>query len=122
VDAENKPQARTLAYFPVEDDWTIWLGTFPKSRKVEQVRNNSNVMVFFNDPEGNSYVSVAGTAELVSDPELKQKYWKDGWKVYYPDPEKDYILIKVIPKRMEICSYKHKLFWNENGRPSYIEF
>ena len=121
VDSENKPQARIVAYFPPEDDWTIWLGTFPTSRKVKQIKSNPNVMVFFYDPEGASYVSIAGSAELVSDPELKKKYWKEGWKVYYPDPEKDYILIKVTPKRMEICSYKHKLFWDVNGRPAYIE-
>ncbi|MDX1701571.1 MAG: pyridoxamine 5'-phosphate oxidase family protein, partial [Melioribacteraceae bacterium] len=91
VDEEGKPRARTLAYFPPEDDWKIWLGTSTNSRKVSQIKNNPNTMIFFYDPKGRSYVSVAGAARIVDDPELKRKYWKDGWKVYYPNPETDYI-------------------------------
>ena len=51
VDENSKPQARILAYFPPGDDWTIWLGTSTNSRKVAQVKNNSNVMIFFYDPK-----------------------------------------------------------------------
>ena len=122
VDEDGKPQARTLAYFPPEDDWKIWLGTSTFSRKVTQAKNNPNVMIFYYDPKGRSYVSVAGKARVVRDSELKKKYWKEGWKVYYPDPEKDYILIEVTPKRMEVCSFKHKLFWDPTGKPMFIEF
>lgn len=122
VDKENKPQARVLAYFPPEDDWVIWMGTSTSSRKVAQVKNNHQVMVFFYDTEGRSYVSIAGKAEIINDPRFKIKYWKESWKAYYPDPERDYVLIKVTPERMEICSYKYKLFWDSTGKPAYIEF
>ncbi len=122
VDKENKPQARILAYFPPEEDWVIWLGTSTNSRKVSQVKNNNQVMVFFYDTGGRSYVSVAGKGEIVDDPELKRKYWKEGWKKYYKNPETDYVLIKVIPERLEICSYKHKLFWDETGKPAFVKF
>ena len=122
VDDDGKPQARILAYFPPEDDWKIWLGTSTTSRKVAQAKNNPNVMIFFYDPKGRSYVSVAGKARIVSDSELKKKYWKEGWKKYYPDPEKDYILIEVSPERLEICSFKHKLFWDSTGKPAFVEF
>ena len=122
VDEKHQPQARVLAYFPPEDDWIIWLGTSTNSRKIKQVKNNPSVMVFYYDQKGRSYVSIAGKAKIVNDPELKKKYWKDGWKVYYPNPEKDYVLVKVIPEKMEICSYKYKLFWDEEGKPGFIEF
>ena len=69
-----------------------------------------------------SYVSVAGQARIVNDPEKKSHYWKEGWTRYYPDPEKDYILIEVTPERLEICSYKYKLFWNSAGKPAFVEF
>ena len=122
VDQDDKPQARILAYFPPEDDWKIWVGTSTNSRKVAQVKNNPNAMIFFYDPKGRSYVSIAGKARVVSDSELKKKYWKEGWKVYYPDPEKDYILIEVTPARLEICSFKHKLYWDSTGKPAFVEF
>ena len=122
VDENNKPQARILANFPIEDDWIVWMGTFPHSRKVSQVKNNSNVMVFFYDPKGRSYVSIAGIAEIINNPEFMKKYWKDSWKKYQKNTETDYVLIKTTPKRLEICSYKHKLCWDETGKPAFIEF
>jgi len=122
VDKEDKPQARTLAFFPPEDDWKLWFGTSTNSRKVAQVENNPNVMVFFYDPKGRSYVSVAGNARVVNEAELKKKYWREGWKKYYPNPEKDYVLIEVTPDRMEICSFKHKLFWDATGKPAFVKF
>ena len=122
VDEYGKPHARILSSFPLEENMQIWLGTSTNSRKVKQIRSNPNVIVFYYDTKGKSYVSVAGQTRIVNDPEKKSHYWKDGWARYYPDPEKDYILIEVTPKRLEICSYKHKLFWNSDGRPAFIEF
>lgn len=122
VDENNQPQARILASFPIEDDWVVWVGTSTNSRKVSQVKNNSNVMIFFYDPKGRSYVSIAGSGKIVNNPELKKKYWKEGWTKYYKNPETDYVLIKVIPERIEICSYKHKLFWDDTGKPAFVEF
>jgi len=122
VDEEGKPQARTMSPFPPEEDWVIWLGTNPESRKVKQIKNNPNVMVFYYDSDGHSYVSVAGQARIVNDPEKRVKYWRKGWTKYYPDPEKDYTLIELTPKRLEICSFRHKLFWDEAGQPAFVEF
>jgi general stress protein 26 len=111
VDEEGKPHAREMDPFAPEENWTIWFGTNPNTRKVQQIKNNPNVAVFYYDTKSVSYVSINGTAELVNDPKLKQKYWKDYWDRYYADPEKDYILIKVVPDRLELISYQYQLFW-----------
>ena len=122
VDENGIPQARTMSVFPIEENMVIWLGTRTNSRKVKQIKNNPNVMVYYYDTKGLSYVSVAGQARIVNDPEKKAHYWKKGWTRYYPDPEKDYILIEVTPERMEVCSFKYKLFWDSEGLPAFIEF
>ena len=122
VDENGKPQARTMSPFPPEEDMVIWLGTNLRSRKVKQIKNNPNVMVFYYDTKGASYVSVAGQARIVNDPEKIAHYWKEGWTQYYPDPEKDYTLIEVTPERLEICSFKYKLFWDSTGKPAFVEF
>jgi general stress protein 26 len=67
-------------------------------------------------------VNISGTAKLVNDPDLKAKYWKEGWKRFYPDRDKDYILIEVTPERLEVCSFKYHLFWDEYGIPPSVEF
>jgi general stress protein 26 len=122
VDEEGKPRAREMSPFPPEDNWVIWLGTFPTSRKVKQIQNNPNVVVFYYDTKGMSYVSVSGKARLVNDPDLKAKYWKEGWKQFYPDRDTHYILIEVTPERLEVCSFKYHLFWNPEGQPASVEF
>lgn len=122
VDENGRPQARAMSPFSPEEDMTIWLGTSVNSRKVKQIKNNPQVMVYYYDSDGLSYVSVTGTARLIDDPEKKKHYWKDGWTRFYPNPEKDYILIQVTPERMEICSFKYELFWDEEGKPAYLVF
>ena len=122
VDESGKPRARTMSPFSPEENWTVWLGTFPTSRKAKQIKKNPNVVIFYYDSESYSYVNISGTAKLVNDPDLKVKYWKDGWKRFYPDRDKDYILIEVTPERMEVCSFKYHLFWDKDGIPPSVEF
>jgi general stress protein 26 len=122
VDESGKPQAREMSPFPPEENMVIWLGTNPGSRKVEQIKNNPHVMVYYYETKGLSYVSVAGQARLVNDPEKKTRYWKKGWTQFYPDFDKDYILIEVTPKRLEICSFKYNLIWDSTGKPAFVEF
>jgi general stress protein 26 len=122
VDETGKPRARTMSPFTPEDNWIIWLGTFPTSRKVKQIKNNPNVVVFYYDSESFSYVNVSGTARLVNDVDLKAKYWKESWKRYYPDRDKDYILVEVTPERLEVCSFKYRLLWDKDGIPPSVEF
>lgn len=122
VDEEGIPQARTMAPFPPEEDWIIWFGTFPTSRKVKQIQNNPNVVVFYYDSDSRSYVSVSGKAQIVNDSALKEKYWKSGWKKFYPDKETQYVLIEVTPVKLEICSFKYNLLWDAEGKPAFVGF
>jgi len=122
VDENGKPHAREMSPFPLETDWVIWLGTSPGSRKVKQIQNNPNVIVYYYEPQGYSYVSVAGKARLVNDPDKKAKYWVDGWKRYYPDRDKNYVLIEVTPENLEVVSYKYNIFWDSKGAPQSFDF
>lgn len=123
VDEKGRPHAREMDPFAPDDDMVIWFATNPDTRKVKQIRNNPEVAVFYYDTKTMSYVSINGKAELVNDAAEKEKHWKSYWKQYYPDRDKDMILIKVVPYRMELISYRYKIFWkNESFMPQYIDF
>jgi general stress protein 26 len=123
VDKEGKPHVREMDPFSPEEGMVIWLATNPNTRKVEQIKSNPNVAVYYYDTKGMSYVSINGKAQLVNDPVEKEKHWKDYWKSYYPDRDKDMILIKVVPERLELVSYKYKIFWETDSfLPQFIEF
>jgi len=106
VDSTGEVHARMMEVFPLENDFTIWFGTNVKSRKVQEVRNNPNVTVYYADVDASGYVSVCGKAELVDSNKEISRLWKKEWENFFTD-KNDFILIKVIPKKMEIISYKH---------------
>lgn len=123
VDENGQPHAREMSPFAPEKDWAIWLGTTRGSRKTNQIKHNPNVVVYYYDTKGMSYVSVSGKARLNDSPDLKAKYWVDSWKIFYPDRDKNYILIEVIPEKLEVCSFMYKLFWDPvTAIPHSVDF
>jgi general stress protein 26 len=123
VDENGKPHAREMDPFEPEKNMVIWLGTNPHTRKIRQIEKNPNVVMFYYDTKGLGYVSIEGTARLVDDPAEKTRHWKEYWTRYYADRDKDYILIQIIPSRLEVVSYKHKLFWKTDSfLPHSVEF
>ena len=104
VDENNIPAVRTMDPFMPDEDFNIWFGTNPHSRKVAQIRNNPNVTLYYLDKDTTGYVVVHGRAELVEFDREHSNYWKEEWEAFYPNPDKDYMLIKVIPTQLEIIS------------------
>lgn len=107
LDDEGLSRVRMMETLPIDDDFTLWFGTNPISRKVEQIKNDARVTVYYADATSTGYVMIQGKAILVNDPIEKEKHWKEGWQSYYPNKEKDFILIKVIPESLEVVSYMH---------------
>jgi general stress protein 26 len=107
LDASGIPSVRAMDPFLPESDFTIWLGTNPKSRKVNQIKNNPKVTLYYLDKNSSGYVVIHGSAILVNDQSEKDKRWKTKWDAYYPNKTDDYQLIKISPERMEVISYAH---------------
>jgi len=91
--------------FLPEADWSIWMGTNRESRKVRDIQENPRVALYYYSPDHAGYVAVYGTAHLVDEPEEKASRWKDEWESFYPDRESQYLLIQVIPERLEVIDY-----------------
>lgn len=107
VDEENRPRVRMMDPFIPEEDFTVWLGTNPKSRKVKQIRSNPSVTLYYTDKQDSGYVMIQGNAKIVESPLEKEKHWKEGWQQFYPDKKNGYVLIKVTPVWLEVVSYTH---------------
>jgi general stress protein 26 len=105
LDKKGYPQVRTMDAFEPEDDFTVWMATNPNSRKVDQIKNDPHVTLYYSDKNENGYVSIYGIAELVNDQAEKDNRWKEAWKDFYPDRKENYLLIKVTPTRLEVINY-----------------
>lgn len=103
-DSNGISRVRTMDPFLPENDLTIWFGTNPKSKKVVQIKNNNKVSIYYRDKDDSGYVTIYGKAELINNQTVKNKYWKDSWKSFYPNKKESYLLIKVTPIWMEVVS------------------
>ena len=114
IDQNKKPRARAMEPFDPEDDFTIWMATNPKSRKVAQIKNNSQVTMHYFDKNNLGYVSLMGNAFIVNDNVIKSQKWKDGWEQFYQNQEEAYLLIKFVPETLELISIPTGFTGNEN--------
>ncbi len=110
LDSEGTPRARAMDPFPVEDNFEIWFGTNPNSRKVDQIKNDPRVTLYYLDNDASGYVVISGIATLVDDQKQKNKYWKDEWNSFYPDKSHSYLLIKVTPLWLEVLSPPNNIY------------
>jgi len=104
LDKDNQPRARIVEPFSPKENYIIWIGTNPKSRKVQQLKNNSKTTLHYFDKNKLAYVSLMGNAFLINDDKTKQQIWKEGWERFYLNRKTDYLLIKFIPKTIELIS------------------
>ena len=101
---DGQPQARAMDAFHPDADMTVWLATNPATRKVEQIRRDPRVTLFYLAPDASGYVTMAGTAHLVDEPEAKARWWKEEWEAFYTDRDRGYLLIRVEPEWLEVVS------------------
>lgn len=109
IDEKGNPRVRAMDPFPPADDFEIWFGTNKNSRKVGQIKLDPRVNLYYMENDNSSYVTISGKAELIDDPEIKNKYWKDQWNAFYGEKKENYLLIKVTPAWLEVSSAKRGL-------------
>lgn len=104
TDAEGRPHARAMEPFPPEADLTVWLGTRRGSRKLDHLRRDPRVALYYFDADRPGYVTLHGEARIVDDPAAAARWWKPEWQAFYPDREASYLLLAVEPVRIEVVS------------------
>ena len=109
IDSTGQPQVRTMNPFPVNDELITWFATSRTSRKVAELKKNPKVCVYYADHvNAKGYVSITGTAEVIDDKALLIKMKREYWNGI-PNWQDIFVLIKVVPKSMDVINYKHGL-------------
>jgi general stress protein 26 len=109
MDSTGQPQIRTMNPFPVKDDFVIWFATSRTSRKVREIKNNPKVCVYFaNHVNAKGYVNINGSASVIDNKELLIQMKRDYWNGI-PGWQDKFVLIKILPKSIEVINYKHGL-------------
>jgi general stress protein 26 len=109
MDSIGQPQTRTMNPFPMNPQMITWFATSRTSRKVRELKANPKVCVYYADHvNAKGYVSITGTAEVIDDKELLLKMKRDYWSGI-PDWQNKFVLIKIVPKTIDVINYKHGL-------------
>jgi general stress protein 26 len=106
IDEAGRPQARTMNPFPPEENMTVWIATNTNTRKVQQMRHDPRVTLYYADhTNATGYVAIMGRAVLIDDMTEIMKRKRAYWDTAFPGL-KNIVLIKVIPEQLEVINYK----------------
>ncbi|MGE5749985.1 MAG: pyridoxamine 5'-phosphate oxidase family protein [Gemmatimonas sp.] len=122
---KGEPKARIVDPFAPDSVFTVWVATNPATRKVGEIARDGRVVLLWFEPGNPGYVSLSGDAVAVSDPQEKEKHWKEDWKGLYSDRNhgSDYLLIRIKPTHMEVVSYATGIMNDpKTWRPVMIDF
>lgn len=106
IDETGRPAIRTMNPFPPEEDMSVWMATSTKSRKLEHIRRDPRVALYYsNHGTAIGEVAITGRAVLTEDPAEIQKRKRAYWDQAFPGL-RNLTLIKVVPERLEVINYK----------------
>ena len=98
----NKEQFPEFSEFFTQQDnqFVIYISTNTSSSKIEQIKKNPKIAVYYCDPEEFKGVMFGGEAEIIDDIEIKRQIWLEWWTRYYSEglEDPDYTLFKLNPK------------------------
>ncbi|MFD0717216.1 pyridoxamine 5'-phosphate oxidase family protein [Paenibacillus sp. GCM10027626] len=107
-DSDGYPHIKGMYKIEAEGLKTIWFSTNTSSSRVSQFTLNPKASVYHFDSERVEGLLLIGQIEIMSDAKTKNRFWKNGWEVYYPlgadDP--DYCMLKFTAHR---GNYYHRL-------------
>jgi general stress protein 26 len=114
--------ARLVQPFKPEEDFTIWFGTSPRSRKVREIAANDQVTVTYENAGDHAYVTLLGRAQVERDVDARRKYWRVEWARFWPagPGDEDYVLIKFVPSRIELMNIYRNVVPDPRMQPAVL--
>ncbi len=97
VAEDGSLHARPMATESIEYDGTLWFITRIESGKVEEIRDDSHVLVSYEQPKDGMYLSLQGRAGIIRDRAVIKQHWYKGADGWFKDGSDDpaAALIKV---------------------------
>ncbi|GBU18521.1 MULTISPECIES: pyridoxamine 5'-phosphate oxidase family protein [Methylobacterium] len=103
ADPDGKLYSRPMWSGAADEVGDLWFFTRANTPKTDEIKKDAEVNLAYADPSSQTYVSVAGKAEVVRDRATIDAKWHESLKTWFPkgkdDPE--IALIRVHPETGE---------------------
>jgi len=103
ADPDGTLNSRPMWNNDIDEDGDIWFFTKLHSPKTDEIGRDNQINLAYADPSTQTYVSIAGKAEIVRDQAVVDAKWQESLKTWFPngkdDPEVG--LIRVHPEQGE---------------------
>jgi len=84
-DEHGHLRSRPMHYVKIDEDMNIWFFTNKFSEKVEDVKDEKQVNLAFADRDSNDYLSISGSASVVTDQQAINDLWSPAMKIWFPE-------------------------------------
>jgi general stress protein 26 len=100
---DGMPHSRPMATQQMETDGDLWFFTGWSTHKAREIEVLPLVNVAYADPNGNTYVSVSGRAQLLRDQAKAKELWNPFYRAWFPNglEDPDLALLKVTVEHVE---------------------
>jgi general stress protein 26 len=106
--SQDVARARPMAIACVESNCALWFFTGRDTAKVHEIEESRRVLIVCQN-DHSSYLSLSGSAQLVSNRAKVRELWKETYRNWFPEGVDDpnLVLISVQPEAAE--------FWDNKG-------
>jgi general stress protein 26 len=103
ADDKGGLHSRPMYTHEPENNGTLWFFTEKDSAKIYEVRKDQHINLGYSKPDDNLYVSISGTAAVITDRAKIKELWSEGLRAWFPEGSDDpnIALLKITIDRGE---------------------
>ena len=83
--SNGKLHSRPMSTQEMDENGDLWFFTQDDSRKIEEIQADNRINAAYSDPDGNTFVSVFGRADVVKDRAKIEELWSPIYKAWFPE-------------------------------------
>lgn len=88
-DKSGRLYARPMVAVQEKFDGELWFFTEANSPKIEEIQKDANVLLSYSEPADQNYVSINGTAKIVTDRAKITELWSEYLRTWFPKGKED---------------------------------
>jgi general stress protein 26 len=83
--SDGRFHSRPMSTQEMDENGDLWFFTQDDSRKIEEIQADNRINAAYSDPDGNTFISVFGRADVVKDRAKIEELWSPIYRAWFPE-------------------------------------